>query len=164
MPQEGSFMMVPDKLTGAQTTDGKYYVGATKAGNNGAGYVFGYFPASVPAGEGLGVTAHTDYTNLWPWVFTAGSGSTCSGYAESSVPASSFGWIKTAGTMTVSCQTGSFAANALCQVTNTAGSWYAAAATTANRADGDHVLGKTRYAKVAHTASTTVAIYLVPRG
>jgi len=172
MAHQGAYEIVPDKLTGANTTNGQFYVGATKAGTGGAGYVLGYFPASVPAGAGVGRTVHTDYTALLPWVFTTVAGGYGAatggivGVCDESHAASGFGWVQTAGKVScsVSCQSASLAALAGLIQTDTAGIWYETAASTNNIGGGDVVMARfnASASKAANTGSTTCNIFLIP--
>jgi len=163
MTQEGSYQMVPDKLTGAQTTDGPKYVGATKAGKGGAAYVFGYFPGSVPAGAAIARTAATDYTSLYPWVWTTAAGGAAEGVARDSVAASAFGWMQTAGTLTVTVSSAPMTANTYVEPLATAGSWSVVAIASATAAQPNNkIAALALYDKADSASLTTAAIQLIP--
>jgi len=104
MAQEGAYQIVPDKLTGANSTNLPNYLGATKAGHGGAKYVLCYNAAGTSLAEGaivgtIGGTANQSYI---PWavssIGTGTGGSSAGGVVAHSVPASAPVWVQIAGT------------------------------------------------------------------
>lgn len=107
MPQQGIWNMVPDKITGANTSDFSNYVGALKRGKNGHdAYVlcFNANTVSVNSGVAVSTTQASASSALEPWmvVSTSGAGVIVRGIWAESVPASGIGWVQVSGLVTLS--------------------------------------------------------------
>lgn len=106
MAQQGIWPMVPDNITGANTTDFARYLGATKGGKDGhAGYVlcFNAHASSVAAGVAVSTTQASASSSFEPWIVvsTSGAGVVGRGLWANSVAPNGIGWVQTAGLVTI---------------------------------------------------------------
>jgi hypothetical protein len=129
MPQEGAYVMVPDKITGAQTTDFGKYLGATKAGTGGAEYLLCYNANTDSVADGVAVVTTTGNNTWQPWAVASITGtgaSSAAGWWSGNVSANAMGWVQVAGVKTFAGATLAATADALASrvvQTDTAGTY-----------------------------------------
>jgi hypothetical protein len=140
MAQQGDWMMVPAKITGAATTDFDKYIGATKGGKDGAARYILCFnsnsSASIAAGAVVTISTASASSAFEPFIVaaTSGNGVVGHGFVDESARPNGLLWVQIAGLRTITVVSSAGArsayANAWAQ-TDTSNVYQTAALTTA---------------------------------
>ena len=105
MPQQGFANIVPDQITGANTTDIGKHVGLRKDGAGGNQYILGFNAGAASVAAGAAMVRNTAVSTVVPYGYasTASSAEGSAGIAgvcAESVASSRPFWLQTAGTFT----------------------------------------------------------------